>query len=101
MKIMEIFNFEVKIATRNGHLSTAKSTFSLSGAQAARLSGNSAKFHEISRNFMKFAAFCKKAHFSGPGRKSFHSSRNIDGFGAQFRPTVHFGAKSAKMGHFP
>ena len=48
MKIMKIFNFEVKIATRNGHLSTAKSTFSLSGAPAARLSGNFAKFHKIS-----------------------------------------------------
>ena len=44
----EDFNFEVKIATRNGNLSTAKSTFSLSGAPAARLSGNFAKFHEIS-----------------------------------------------------
>ena len=92
--------FEVKIATRNGNLSSAKSTFSLSGAPAARLSGNFAKFHEISWNSMKFAIFCKTSHFSGPGRKSFHSSRNIDGFGAQFRPKVHFGAKSTKYGIF-
>ena len=39
--------FEVKITSRNGHLSIAKSTFSFSG-------GNFTKCPEISRNFMKF-----------------------------------------------
>jgi len=55
------------------------------------------KFHEISRICDYFA----KTHFSRPGRKSFPSTRNIDGFGAQFRPKVHFGAKSTKIEDFP
>ena len=59
--------FEEKIATRNGHLSTAKSTFSLSGAPAARLPGNFVKFHGISWNFMNFTAFCKKSALFRPG----------------------------------
>ena len=48
VKIMKICTFEVKITPRNGHLSTAKSTFSFSGGNFTKFPENFAKFHEIS-----------------------------------------------------
>ena len=95
--------FEVKITSRNGHLSNAKSTFSFSG-------GNFTKFPEISRNFMKFheiswiSTIFMKIWDSGPNETQIADPRRLCSgrapFGAQFRPKVHFGAKSSKMEDF-
>ena len=62
MKIMKICTFWGK----NHHpkwtpVYSCKSTFSFSGAPAARLSGNFAKFHGISWNSMKFRGISGKA----------------------------------------
>ena len=110
MKFMEISLFswkswklsilEVKITPRNGHLSNAKSTFSFSG-------GNFQKFHEISWNFMKFHEiswiywnFAENGTFPARGGNPSIAQHILMVLGTQFRPKVHFGAKSSKMEDF-